>query len=129
MIKSSGGGFVSPEYINSETCSLFTDRVVISKNFGSARGGNAMSFERTLPAKLSGDMVKILQLASAEKTTETPNGLCDGPATHIAAQIPGSAEPIVLYSTGGCGNPKIQRQGANSRNLMTIINEFCQKTY
>ncbi len=118
--KSSGSGFVPPEYQRSETCNVYTDRVVIAKTYGKLQTSETRELKIT-------DIQQILKNAADEKVTETANGLCDGPVTQVNAFLGGNA--VVLYTTGGCGSPKKHRNGPHAAMLMELVGSFCPKTY
>ena len=46
----------------------------------------------------------------------------------IVARIEGD-EGLVLFSSGGCGGPRQERVGVNSRTLRDMINHFCPVTH
>lgn len=122
--KTSGGGFTMPEYFRSETCNVYADRVEITKWYGQETGLKTLE---TRPLKLGGDIKEVLKKAAAEKINEKPNGLCDGPSSHVRVVV--DDKDVVLYSTGGCGSPRKAREGAASQILMDLVGTYCAKTF
>lgn len=125
--KSSGGGFMMPEYAGGERCDLYSDRVVISNTFG-MQGPTAVAIAETRAISLKGNLQAIINQAKTEQVTTKPNNLCDGPATSIVAND-GSANGVLLFSTGGCGSAERTRNGIASDKLRNLVNLFCPKTY
>jgi hypothetical protein len=122
--KSSGGGLVPPQYSQWETCAMYSDRVEITRNWGE------LSTKETIAIQLNGSVSKLVEEASTESLSSTPNGLCDAPATTIEAFNTGSTkEPVLLYFTGGCGSPGKQREGSAAWALQGLIDSYCPKTY
>lgn len=128
ITKVSGGGFTIPEYAGYERCELFADKVVITNQLG-MHVPTALQLVETRTVSISGDIQKVIELSKAEKVSKKPNNLCDGPSTHISANLTGEAEPVLLFSTGGCGSPRLQREGANAQKLRTMVDSYCPKTY
>lgn len=119
--KSSGSGFVPPEYQRSETCNVYADHVVILKTYGTMRTSETRS------VNASNGIQDVLAKAVGEKVTETANGLCDGPVTQVNAFVDG--KDVVLYTTGGCGSPKKHRSGPYTAILLELVGSFCPQTY
>lgn len=113
-------GYVMPDYAIVEKCEIFQDSVVISR----ALGGNkpVVTVEKR-NVKVNGDIKALIQAADKAKLEQKDNGLCDGPATGITA---GS---VVLYSTGGCGSPRQERNGSAAFLLRNLIDGYCPVTH
>jgi hypothetical protein len=126
ITKSSGGGFVMPEYAGGETCEVYANKVKITHTLGYGSPTSLQLVEER-NITLTGDVKLIIEKAKAEQITETPNSLCDGPSTYIAAGE--GNDPLQLFSTGGCGSPQRQRNGVFSEKLRTIVNLYCPQTY
>lgn len=127
IVKSSGGGFVIPEFAGFEKCEIYQNRVVITHVFGTG-GPTAAKLVEERKITLTGDFAKIIEVAKSEKVETKPNSLCDGPSTGISAN-PALGESILLYSTGGCGSPRKSREGLASNKLRAIADLYCEKTY
>ena len=118
VTKSSGAGFVMPDFARSEVCDVYADRVEITKSFGS------LTVTETKFQLIDGDVQSVIDLAAEEETQETENFLCDGPSTFIVA-----GGDVVLYSTGGCGSPKQQKNGPATQILIDLASTHCPKTF
>lgn len=126
LIKSSGSGFVHPNWSRSEKCEVFNDHVLMTRTYARE------SLEYIFPYQAeAGTVLEMIEKAMGEKVIQEPNYLCDGPATYIKAtfQKDGVDQDLVLYSTGGCGSPKIVRQGPFSSALIDIASTFCPTTH
>lgn len=126
VIKSSYSGYVPPEWERGERCEVYLDHVVITKHFG------AVTVEEQRVVKVSPEIVKLIADAATASIESKPNGLCDGPSTSIAAtQINADEEPgsVLLFSTGGCGSPRLERQGSAARNLRDLVGTYCATTH
>ena len=125
LIKRSGGGHAPREYVRFETCEVFLDRVVISRQLGYDAAGFEVKEERKI--SLTNGIHVALQQARTEKLEEKPNNMCDAPTTSI---LLGSAEDaLVLFSSGACGNPRKERKGAASDKLRELVNFYCPVTH
>jgi len=125
--KTSGGGFMAPEYAGYERCDVYADKVVLTHQYGMVRE-TALQLVEERNIKLSGDVATVIEKARAEQETTKPNNLCDGPSTSITAN-PAQGEAVVLFSTGGCGSPEHSRDGVYSSKLKNIVNVYCPQTY
>lgn len=117
ITKSSSKGRVAPGHEYSEKCNVYTDRVEIFKTTG------PISTKHTLQIETTGLETLAIQAAN-EEVIETPSQTCDAPGTEIATIVKG--ERHVLYSTGGCGMPAVERKGNNSRLLAGYVSKFCR---
>lgn len=124
--KSSGGGFMAPEHAGFERCEVFDDKVVITHQYG-MRTPTALQLVEERKVELKGDVKLVIEKAKAEAIEEKGNFLCDGPATSVTAF--NGDEQILLYSTGGCGSPRKQRNGVYSNKLRQITDLYCAVTY
>lgn len=113
-------GFVNPDYSVVEKCEVFQDSVVISRAFG---GNKPVVTVEKRDVKGSGDVQALIKAAEKEKLESQDNGLCDGPATGIKAGA------VVLYSTGGCGSPRLERSGGAAFLLKSMVNTYCPITH
>lgn len=122
ITKSSGGGFVMPEYGRTSHCEVFQDKVLISNKFGY---GTTTSFDVVEERKitLSKDLKKVIEIAKTEQLVEKVNMLCDAPTTSIVAG------DLLLFTSGGCGSPRKERTGFASSKLVELVNLYCPKTY
>jgi hypothetical protein len=121
ITKTSGGGYVHPDYTQWEKCEVYRDHVLVSKLYGS--GDTKTVSNEVRPVKFDGNLSEVVKKAAAEKVVEKDNGLCDGPSTTI------KAEDVVIFSTGGCGSKRIAREGPFSRRLTLIVDNYCPTTH
>lgn len=127
ITKTSGGGFMMPEYAGYERCELYSDKVVITHQYGMVQPTGIKTVEER-KVTVEGDLAQVIEKARAEKIATKPNNLCDGPSTSISADS-GQGEAVGLFSTGGCGSPQRERQGVFSSKLVSIIDVYCAKTF
>lgn len=120
VVKGNDPGYVDPEFAVVERCEVFSDSVVISRRFGHSK---AIVTTEKREVKRTGDMQALITAAEKEKLDSKPNNLCDGPATFVQA---GSA---VLYFTGGCGSPRLERQGSAAYVLRAMADAYCPVTH
>ena len=118
IVKSNASGYVPMEYVRGERCSVFQDKVVLEKSFGTLK----LTEERAI--NLTGDVMAVIEQAGQEEVVKKDNFICDAPSTHIETQ-----NSTVLYSTAGCGTPSQIREGAASKILIDIVDTYCPKTF
>ena len=118
---------MAPDYAGGERCDVYADRAVITNVMGYS-GATALTVSETRKINLKGNLPAIIELAKAEKVSEKPNGLCDGPSTTISANSMAD-ESLLLFSTGGCGNPSKQRNGVATYKLTSLVDLYCPKTF
>lgn len=126
--KSSGGGFMAPEYAGHERCEVYSDKVVITHEMGMVQA-TALKLTEERKINLSGDVKLVIEKAREEKVEEKDNFLCDGPSTSIVANVGNEETGVLLYSTGGCGSPRKERTGVYSSKLRQIADLYCAKTF
>ncbi|SMF63155.1 hypothetical protein [Pseudobacteriovorax antillogorgiicola] len=126
ITKSNDSGYTLPEYVRNETCSVFTNRVVITKRYG---GFNDKSFVTREVKRLnvSEGIRNILSLSQEEMLNKKPNLLCDAPTTRISMSVNGSDQ--ILFASGGCGSPRLERTGPATQMLVDLVNTYCPKTF
>jgi hypothetical protein len=122
VTKSSYPGYTSPDWVRTERCEVYLDKVVITRNFGYS-GESGFTATETRPVTITPSILAVIERAKTEELKETPNGLCDGPGTGV------SSGELVLFSTGGCGSPRLERNGGGSRMLRDLADTYCPKTY
>lgn len=122
ITKTSNNGFAPLPWNTSEICEIWSDKAVIKKTYA-----NDVEVIRSFPIQTSG-ITKAIGRVGEEKFETEENDVCDGPRTTIGAGI-GSGPEFVLYSTGGCGEPKFTRIGPYSTVLRNIVNDYCPTTY
>jgi hypothetical protein len=120
LVKVSGSGYTPIDWVRREQCALYQDKVVITRSFGA---GHEVVEER--PLVVRGDIAALIEHAHDEDLAETDNFLCDGPATFVGA----GGDRLTLYGTGGCGQPRQDRQGPASAILRDIIDAYCPTTH
>lgn len=126
IVKSNYPGFVHPDWFQSESCALFADRLEITHQYGA--GEHAVVTVETRNVSISPEVNDAIAQASEASVTETDNGLCDGPSSSIVANLKkadGSYEEVSIFTTGGCGSPRRERDGVKASHLKNIILNFC----
>jgi hypothetical protein len=129
--KSSGGGYMPPEYMRSEQCKVFADRIVREKSFG-VDANRLITLHEEFPIKLSGDLTLMISLAEKEPEKRGNDQICDAPTTQIVVhQVNAKAgDPgFVVFSSAGCGSPSIKREGPHSAALTEIVDMYCPQTW
>jgi len=121
VTKSNHTGFTAPEWSRFEQCEVFKDRATITKRMGSGEGQIVVSETRKL--KIDGKLAALVAKVATEEITEKENMLCDGPATVIVSG------DNILFTTGGCGSPRKERQGNASRMLRELVDAYCPTTH
>jgi hypothetical protein len=121
IVKHSQSGFTPPEYRREETCEVYANRVVIVREYGSGDGSFEQREVRAI--SLSRGVNAALRKALAEPLEETGGNVCDGPTVQIT--IGPLAGERFLLSTGGCGQPDVERQGAFSDALRKVVESYC----
>lgn len=124
IVKSSSAGFAPVDYVFGEKCEVYADKVVITKAYG--MGETKTELSQTIPVKITGNLDLLLEKVAQETLEEKENMMCDAPGTSIRAM---GSEDIVLYSTGGCGSPRLERVGPFSTRLKNMVNFYCPKTF
>jgi hypothetical protein len=118
-------GFTTALGRREEVCSVYRDRVVILRRFGTGPG----SFEQRerQPITVSRGVVEAARRALAEDVESTPNPTCDGPITRTVLGPLESDE--ILFHTGGCGSDRQERQGPHSEALRDLVDTYCPLTH
>ena len=126
ITKTNVTGFTAAEYARTETCEVFVNRVVVTNKFG-AFDDNSFTSQEVRRIKLSDSINKALAAAADETLNKSGNYLCDGPSTTINSNRAGKKS--VLFSTGGCGSERLERQGGSARMLMDLVSNYCPVTH
>lgn len=127
IVKTNNSGYVHPDWVRSEKCEIFTDKVVLTRGFGGLDTGRFVATEERVVNITSG-IEQVVINAVAETLNEKPNGLCDGPSTRVTARQ-ATGEDAVLFATGGCGSPQQTRDGAYSKMLQDLVDLYCPVTH
>ncbi len=124
IVKTNESGYVPDEYILRETCRVFSDRVEIERRLGTA----VVNEVRSITGGAS--LLDLVTKASREALSTEDNQICDLPTTRILGYPAGSGAggQILLFETGGCGEPKKTREGGSAYLLREFINGYCPKT-
>jgi hypothetical protein len=130
IVKSSGGGLISGDWATSESCTVYADKVEISRHFGYGDGAFTTTEQRAF--QIDGDIAGAIADAAAASLEATDNFLCDGPSTSVAANkiaADGTVEQVLLFATGGCGSPRQLRSGGAAYRLKALVDAFCPVTH
>jgi hypothetical protein len=124
--KTNASGFTMPEYVRTETCQVYPTYVKITNRYG---GFADQSVETTqiLWVSVSEDVETILAKATEDSLIESGNYICDAPSTTITANYNG--DEFTLFSSGGCGSKRQERQGGFAQILKDIVNRYCPVTH
>ncbi len=118
LTKTYQSGYTPAEWARPARCDVYTDKVVIERRYGDVSDKGFVAREEKA-IQIMGGIDKVIQAAQSEKLTETENSMCDGPEWQA------SAGNFVLYGSGGCGTPRKDRKGPNSRMLIDLVNIYC----
>ena len=122
FIKRDWSGYVLPEWVRHRTCEGSSEKVVITTTYGA---NEDLKYNTTEEIKVatSPSISNVLRRAATEPVTETPNMICDLPGSNIILFVGG--DEITLLASGGCGDPKKERNGPASRMLLEMIIGYC----
>jgi hypothetical protein len=115
VVKVNHPGYVLPQHRRTEICELYQDHIDIT-----VRTEEGSTTERR-PVEIRSDLAALVSAARTADITSTENFLCDGPSTAIYL----ADDEATLYSTGGCGSPRRERQGQAAAALIDIIVAYC----
>ncbi len=126
ITKTNGTGFTLPEYTRFESCEVFMNKVVITQRFGYP---DQLGFTKreVRPITLDASIRKVIEAAQSEDVAKDDNFLCDAPSTSV--QFSGNPDSLPLFSSGGCGSPRLDRQGPASQMLKELVGQYCPVTY
>lgn len=124
--KTNASGFTMPEFVRSETCSVYPNYVKITNRYG---GFSDQSFTTTeiVKVRISEGIENVLRTATEAKLSETDNYLCDAPSTSITANYGG--QEYLLFTSGGCGSNRKQREGGAAQMLRDLVDRYCPVTH
>lgn len=126
ITKTNSPGFTLPEYTRFESCEVFMNKVVITQRFGFPEQ-LGFSKREVRPIALDAAVRNVIDVARSEQLIKNDNFLCDAPSTSV--QFTGNPESLVLFSSGGCGSPRLDRQGPASQMLKELVDQYCPVTY
>lgn len=127
--KRSGGGNTPREWSNFETCEVFTDKLVHTKTFAS--GAVVVKEEHAITVSGSMSFADVVAKAKEEILDSSDNFMCDAPSTEIVAfatAADNSSSEVLLFSTGGCGGQRLERSGAYTYILTSLVDKYCPTT-
>lgn len=126
-------GYVMKEHFLSTACEVFSSGHMIKTTSRGTPEGEIVSESETMKMEMSMDEVReLITSAMNEKIEVTENWLCDGPSTEMIAYVTKEVSPEGmqrLYSTGGCGNPRIRTVGKASKKLFEMLAIYCPLTH
>lgn len=130
IVKINGPGYTSAEWVRVERCEVYADHATITKQFGAPENEKPVVFSRMEALQLAGGLTALLARAAKEPLQSKPNNLCDAPETRVYSPVRARGEKeTVLFSSGGCGAPRLLREGPAADALRGIINTYCPKTF
>lgn len=124
--KVNASGFTPPEYRQTETCEIYSNRAVVTFEMGSANG-SPVKMRRIYPVSFTANIRDMIQAASQEQVQTDTNSVCDAPTTVVTAATAG-VPSFFLFRSASCGNQRQERIGGHSFQLRAIVDEFCPKT-
>lgn len=126
-------GYVMKQHYYATECEVFSRGHVIKSITKGTPEGDMVTIQETMTLEMGMDEVRALILdAISEKTEETDNYMCDGPSTEMIAYVSKELSPEGmqrLYSTGGCGSPRIRKIGPASKRLFGLLAKYCPRTH
>ena len=130
LVKTSGGGFTPPEWSMNETCEVFATKVVITRTYGQGE----LVAKEVRPLSLTGTsgLAGLAAKAAVETLDQQENNLCDAPGTSIyinQIQPNDTVNQVTLFSSGGCGSPRLQRNGGYAAALRDLVSQYCSKNF
>jgi hypothetical protein len=121
-ISQSGMRSQSPGWARQQTCEIYQNKAVVVFSYGLPDGGST-SVSREVPLTVAANIGDLVKAAAAEKLDVSDNQDCGFAHSDIVAG------DVVLFSSGGCGQPHKFRSGPSSLALVDIANMFCPKTF
>lgn len=121
LVKTSSNFAAKPELVKSEKCEVYSDRVVVTKNFF----GKTLSYTINLKTDSLSDLVSMAKNEELEVLGTSTS--CEGARTKVMAYD--NSEEVLLYSSMSCDDALKMRQGVYTYSLIEIANTFCPKTY
>jgi hypothetical protein len=115
LTRYSTSGLVSPPYDETEACLIFADRVEIRRTAGS------ISVSRTIPVQISGDIVRLLELAAEGEIVEE-DAPTDGPITEWRGILP-SGTFIPLQARG---SRIYSNRSDEAATLINVLDQNCR---
>lgn len=123
LTKTMISGFVRAEDSYQLRCSVYADHVTIERQRGFVDNISAGTTE-TRNITLTTDAIKaLIEKAALEPTTED-SAPCDIPTDNMVAYT-NTQKALTLQSSGGCAEPKVERQGPATTVLQRLINDLC----
>lgn len=126
LLKSSGGGMIIQEYARSQSCKLYKAQgeseytMVVEEQYGPARTKERIKLTIT-------GLNELISNSANEPLARRPNYLCDAPeTTYIAVS---NNERVELFQSGGCGAPRLDRNGPFSGHIKAILDRYCPITH
>ena len=126
ITKSNFSGYTFPDFVRSETCNVYRNRVEIISTYGSERDRKYKTKE-IIRVRASKGVFDVLEGAVQEELTSSLINVCDGPSTVITANYWGVE--YTLFSTAGCGSPRLERVGNLSKMLVDTVSKYCPTTH
>lgn len=117
-------GLVPAAYVKSETCDIYADGVIITRQYGSPVRAN---FVEKKTIVLTGEIAQLIEEASKEKLENMEPMPCDGPSSSIEA--PRAGESVVLFSALGCSDAVKTRAGGAANTLRNIVKSVCPEAW
>lgn len=124
LVKTTGGGYMHPDFYRSTKCEIFVDKVVVTKSVAQSwqtREEKVLYTDRNALLQLS---LKVEEASKAELVTEGPM-IMDAPMTHWVAMHRG--EEVLLKSVFSVleGKPYETRKGEAAHSLVYLLDGLC----
>lgn len=126
ITKSNSTGFTLIDFVRTETCNVYRNRVEIISTYG-GEPGRSYKTKETIRFRASKGIYDVLAGAVQEELVSSMFSVCDGPSTIITANYLGV--DYTLFSTAGCGSPRLERVGNLSRILVNTVDKYCPVTH
>ncbi len=126
-------GYVLKQHYHATECEIFASGYMVKTISRGTPEGEIVSTSESMKMEMSAEEIRqLISLAVNEKTEVTENWLCDGPSTEMIAYVSKELSPEGmerLYSTGGCGSPRIRTVGEASKKLFEMLSLHCPITH
>lgn len=117
------GANASAEDANGQQCDLFSDKMRVTLTYGLS-DGTSTSVTQDVPLTLQRNFMDMVKEVANGKLESQTNESCGFPTTTITL-----SDGTTIFDTGGCGKPRLFRDGGASRHVMELMAIYCSKTF